>query len=119
MMHHLARAVSGNCHGPPGATQEGRVIMACQSKASAHVSIAWSGACANGCSVYSKLRLLRCHMASVGRPMHGTEESMSAVQLIEAVAPRTKTDVVPLAERLVVSPLHRVLRSLRKQMLSV
>ena len=38
--------------------------------------------------------------------MHGAEESMSGMQLIEAVAPRTKTDVVPLAERLVVSPLH-------------
>ena len=118
-MHHPARDVSGTCHGSPGATQEGRVIMACQSKASAHVSIAWSGARANGCSVYSRLRLLRCHMASVGRPMHGAEESMSGMQLIEAAAPRTKTDVVPLAERLAVSPLHRMLRSLRKWMLSV
>ena len=51
--------------------------------------------------------------------MHGAEESMSGMQLIEAVALRTKTDVVPLAERLVVSPLHRMLRSLRKRMLSV
>ena len=99
-MHHPARAVSGTCHGPPGATQEGRVIMACQSKASAHVSIAWSGACANGCSVYSKLRLLRCHMANIGRPAHGAEESMSGVQLIEAAAPRTKTDVTPLCDAL-------------------
>ena len=99
-MHHPARAVSGTCHGPPGATQEGRVIMACQSKASAHVSIAWSGACANGCSVYSGLRFLRYHMASVGRPMHSLGDGVSGMQQSEAATPRMKTNVTPLCDAL-------------------
>ena len=99
-MHHPARDVSGTCHGSPGATQEGRVIMACQSKASAHVSIVWSGACANGCSVYSSKRLLRYHMATVGRPMHSLGDGVSGMQLIEAATPRTKTNVAPSCDAL-------------------